>query len=73
MGGADSNRQASGHHAVGAQHADRKIGNVHGATLARIETTGLAEQLAHHALHVGTLGQRVAVATVCRGEVIVAA
>ena len=55
---------ARGHHAVGAQHADREVGNVHRAALALVGAAGPAEQLAHHARGVGALGQRVAVAAV---------
>ena len=67
MSGTDRNRQTSGHHSISTQHADRKIGNVHRSALAHVKAAGLAKQLAHHALHVGALGQRMAVATVSRG------
>ena len=44
---------------------------MHGATLATVEATAFAKQFAHHALQVSTLGQRVAVASVRGGEVVV--
>lgn len=67
---AHRDRQPGRHHAVGAQHADREIGDVHRAALAAVEARGLAEQLAHHACEVGALGQRVAVAAVGGREVV---
>ena len=58
------NGDARGHHAVGAQHAHREVGNVHGAALALVVARGAAEQLAHHACGVRPLGQGVAVPAV---------
>src|SRR5665647_895329 len=72
MGGADGNRQTRTDHAIGTQHTDRKVGNVHGAAFAAIGAAELAKQLTHHGLRISTLGQRVAVAAVRRSEVIVA-
>jgi hypothetical protein len=69
-GRAHRNRQPGRHHAVGAQHADRKIRDVHRAALAAVEAGGLAEQLGHHAAQVRALGQRVAVPAVGGGEVV---
>ncbi|MNV46251.1 hypothetical protein D3C71_1380750 [compost metagenome] len=68
MGRAHGDRQAGGDDAVRAQHADRKIGDVHGAALALVVAGGAAKQLAHHARAVGALGQRMAVAAVGGGE-----
>ena len=68
--GAHGNGQTRCHHAVGPQHADRKIGNVHGAAFASVEPSGFAVQLAHHAAQVRPLGQSVAMATVRGGQVI---
>jgi hypothetical protein len=70
VGGAHRNRQPGRHHAVGAQHAHGKIGDVHRTTLAAVEAGGLAEQLGHHAAQVRALGQRVAVPSVGGGEVV---
>jgi len=70
---ADRDGQARRHHAVRAEHADREICDVHGPALAAVEAGGLAEQLAHHAAHVCALGQRVAVAAVRGGQVVVGA
>lgn len=67
---ADGDRQPCRHHAVGAEHADREIGDVHRTALAAVEARGLAEQLAHHPRQVGALGQRVAVAAMGGGEVV---
>jgi hypothetical protein len=67
---AHRNRQAGRHHAIGAQHAHRKIRNVHRAALAAVEARGLAEQFGHHAAQIGALGQRVAVTAVGGGQVV---
>jgi len=72
MRGTYGDRQAGGHHAVGAQHAHREVGDVHRAALAAVAASGAAEQLAHHAGGVGALGQRVAVAAVGGGEQVAA-
>ena len=62
------NRQAGRHDAVGAQHADRKIGDVHRAALAVAGAAGAAEQLSHHRQWIGALGQSVAVAAMGAGN-----
>ena len=69
---ADRDRHAGGDHAVGAQHADGEVGDVHRAALAAVVSGRAAEQLGHHALHVGALGQRVAVAAVGGRQQVVA-
>ena len=45
---ADGDRDAAGHDAVGAQHADGEIGDVHGAALAAAVAARAAEELRHH-------------------------
>ena len=70
--GAGGDRDAGGHHAVRAEHADREVGDVHRAALALVVAGGAAEQLAHHRRRIGALGQRVAVAAVGGGEQVVA-
>jgi hypothetical protein len=71
VGCADRNRDAGGDDPVGAQHADREVGDVHRAALAAVEAAGAAEQLAHHALHGSALGERMAVAAMRRRDVVV--
>src|SRR5262249_62256047 len=56
--------------AVGSQHADFEIGNVHGPTLT-LAIAGLAAvKLGHHALEVGTLGDAVSVPAVGRDDLV---
>ena len=66
--GTHRDRDAGRDDAVGAQHADREVGDVHRAALAAAEAAGLAEQLVHHPFEAGALGQRVAVTAVRRGQ-----
>ena len=70
--GASGDAKPSGHNAVGAQHADRKICNVHGATLALAIAGGAAKQLGHHAFDISALGNTMAVAAMRAGDVIAA-
>ena len=70
---AGGNRQTRRHHAIGPEHADRKVSDVHRAAFAAIEAIGLAIQLAHHAGQVSAFGQGVAVPPVGGGEVIAGA
>ena len=72
MRGAGCNRNAGSDNAVGAQHADREIGNVHGAALALVVAAGAPEQLAHHGGSHGTFGQRVAMSAVGRSQQVFA-
>ena len=66
---ADGDRHAGGDHAVGAEHADREVGDVHRAALAVVGAAGAAEQLAASCACVSApLAMRVAVAAVGRGE-----
>ena len=60
----DRDGRAAGHNAVGAENALVDIRHMHGAALASAQPLGGAEQLLHHADHVGALGDTVAVATV---------
>ena len=57
--------------AVGAQDAQLRPGDVHGAALALAVAGGLAVQLGHHAAHLAALGDDVAVAAVGAGDVVV--
>jgi hypothetical protein len=72
VGRAHGDRDAGRHHAIRAEHADGEVGDVHRAALAAVAAAGAAEELAHHALHRGAFGQRMAVAAVRRGEVVLA-
>ena len=70
---AGDDRDAAGDDAVGAEHADAEIGDVHGAALA-LAVAGLpAVELGHHALEVGALGDAVAVAAMRRDDLVAAA
>ena len=71
MGGADGDRQTSSDDPVGAQHADRKIGDVHGTALAAAAAALAPEQLQHHGLGIRTLGDGVAVTAVGGGDLVV--
>ena len=64
MRGADGDQDVGADHAVGAEHADLEVGDVHGAALAVAGAALAAEQLAHHGERVGALGDGVAVAAV---------
>ena len=55
---------AAAHDAVGAQHADGEIGDVHGAAAALAQARLLAEDLRHHAVDIGALGHAVTMAAV---------
>ena len=57
--------------AVGAQIALGDIGNVHGAATAPAVARGLAEELGEHALHVGALGDAMAVAAMGGGDLVI--
>src|SRR5207244_8278582 len=58
----------SGDDAIGAEHADPEIGDVHRAAFA-LAVAGLpAIELGHHAVEVGTLGDAVAVAAMRRDD-----
>ena len=62
--------ESPGHDAVGAQHADLEIGDVHGAALALAVTGRTTEELGHHAVDVSAFGDAVAVAAMGTGDVI---
>ena len=70
--GADGDRHAGRDHAVGAEHADTEIGDMHRAALALVGARRAPEQLGHHAIDVGPFGQRVAVAAMGGGQQILA-
>ena len=57
---AGGDRQSSPDNAIGAEHARVEIGDVHRATLALAVAGPPAEQLGHHAFHVGAFGDAVA-------------
>ncbi len=59
--------------AVRAQHPDREVGDVHRSALALADPRGAREQLGDHPAHRRSLGQRVAVAAVGRGDRVVGA
>src|SRR6266849_2046940 len=70
--GAGDDRDPAGDDAVGAEHADAEIGDVHRAALA-LAVAGLpAVELGHHAVEVRTLGDAVAVATMRRDDPVAA-
>ena len=71
--GADRDRDAAGDHAVRAEHADGKVRDVHRAALAAAIAARPAVKLQHHALRLGALGDRVAVAAMVRGDAVVLA
>ena len=66
-------RRAAADDAVGAEHPFRQVGDVHRAALAVAEAVALAVDLGHHALDVAALGDRVAVAAMRAGDVVVGA
>jgi hypothetical protein len=55
---------------VGAHHALRQVGNVHGAALAAAQSVAAAIDLFHHRLDVAALGDAMAVASVGAGDVV---
>ena len=57
-------RQAAPDDAIGAEHAHREVGDVHGAALALAIAVHPPEQLRHHAADVGALGDAMAMAPV---------
>ena len=61
-------RRPAAHDAVRPQHPLVHVGDVHGAALTLTDAGRLAVQLGHHALHVHTLGDAVAVAAVRGGH-----
>jgi len=61
---AAGDRHAAGDDAVGAQHPDGEVGDVHRAALALAIAVGAAEELGHHPVDVGALGDAVPVAPV---------
>src|SRR5205823_8011531 len=66
--GAGDDCNPSGDDAIGAEHADPEIGDVHRAAFA-LAVAGLpAIELGHHAVEVGTLGDAVAVAAMRRDD-----
>ena len=71
--GAGDDRDPAGDDAVGAEHADAEIGDVHRAALA-LAIAGLpAVELGHHAVEVRPLGDAMAVAAMGRDDPVAAA
>src|SRR5262249_2104043 len=70
--GAGDNRYSARDNAVGAEHANVEISDMHRATLA-FAVAGLpAVQLRHHAVEIGTLGDAMAMASMRRDDPVVA-
>ena len=69
--GADGDRHAGADDAVGAEHAEGEVVDVHRSALAAAVTGGLAHQLGHHPREVAALGDEMSVATVGRCDVVV--
>src|SRR5262249_37326109 len=65
-----SEPKATGDNTIGAQHTDRKIGNVHRAALALAIARGAAKEFGHHFLDISALGNAMAVAAVRTGNII---
>ena len=72
-GGADGDGQAGGDDAVGAEDAELRVGDVHGAAAAAVGALGAAHQLGEHAERIEPLGQAVAVAAVGGGDDVIGA
>src|SRR5215470_12991925 len=66
-------RHASPHNAVGSEHTDTEIGDVHGPALAVTVAIAAAKQLGHHALQVSPFGDSVAMSTVRADDLVVPA
>jgi hypothetical protein len=71
--GTGGQRHARADDRVGAEDALAGVRDVHRAALAAAQPGGLGEELGHHAVEVGALGEDVAVAAVGGGEVVVVA
>src|SRR5215510_16422460 len=71
--GASGNRHASAHDAVGSEHANAEIGNVHGAALAVAVTVTAAKQFGHHEFQVGAFGDGMPMPTVRADDLVVPA
>jgi hypothetical protein len=60
--GPDGDRDAGAHDAVGAEHAEVEVADVHRPALALAVAGGLAHQLGHHLGELAALGDEVPVA-----------
>jgi hypothetical protein len=67
-GSADRDRRATAHDAVGAEHAEVHVRDVHAAALALAVAGRLAEQFGEHAVEGAALGDQMAVAAVRAGD-----
>jgi hypothetical protein len=72
-GGADGDREPGADDAVGAEHAERRVGDVHGPAEAPADPGGPPHQLGEHAGHVEPLGHHVTVPAVRRGDHVIGA
>jgi hypothetical protein len=72
-GGTSGDRHAGTHNAVGSEHADTEIGDVHGTALAVTVAVTAAKQLGHHAFQVGPFGDSVAMPTMRADDLVVPA
>ena len=61
----------TGNDAVGSQHTDAKIGDVHGAAFAFAVAGLSAVQFSHHPIQIGTLGETVPVTAVGADDLVV--
>ena len=69
----DRDQDARAHDAVGAEHADIEIGNVHRAALAPAGAGLASEELGHHRRGRGSLGQRMAMSPMIAGDEVASA
>ena len=67
---ADGDRQAAADNAVGAEIAAVRVGDVHRAAAPAAIAGLAAEKLGEHPLHLGALGDAMAVAAMCGGDVV---
>ena len=67
----DRDRRSGSDDAVGAEHAERGVADVHRATLALAIAGGLAHQFGHHLVEVTAFGHQMTVSAVSRRDVVV--
>src|SRR5438270_11859905 len=64
QGGAAGNAEPAADNAVGTEHANRKVRDVHAAAFPSTVAVDTAKQLGHHPAYVGALGDGVAMTAV---------
>ena len=69
--GPHRHRDAAADNATGAQHANVKIGNVHGAAFALAIAGRLAKEFGHHAVKIAPFGDHMAMAAMGADDVII--